>query len=106
MRNRSTLTLTMKTKLEQILFFNPTESLTNGSNGRSLEEAELPYNDLFKDSEDSGPKVLAGVAERINSSCTKKPGKEQFQRQSVQRKYLRPKNCEFLKTPRVNLELE
>ena len=103
MRKRSTLTLTMKTQLEQILFFDPTESLTYGSNGKSLEEAELPYQDLFKDPEDCGPKALDGVAERINSSCTKKPGKEQFL--SVQRKYLLPKNCEFLNAPRVNLEL-
>ncbi|XP_028415797.1 uncharacterized protein LOC114539372 [Dendronephthya gigantea] len=83
--------------------FDPNESLTSGSSGKSLEEAELPYDDLFKDSEDCGPKVLDGVAKRINSSCTKKPAKEQFQ--SIQRKYLRPENCEFLKAPRVNREL-
>ena len=71
--------------------------------GKSLDEAELPYNELFKDSEDCGPKVLDGIAKRINSSCNKKPAKEQFQ--TIQKKYLRPENCDFLKTPRVNPEL-
>ena len=44
-----------------------------------------------------------GVAKRVNSACTKKPAKEQFA--SIQKKYLRPENCDFLKTPRVNPEL-
>ena len=44
-----------------------------------------------------------GVAKPVNSACTKKPAKEQFA--SIQKKYLRPENCEFLKTPRVNPEL-
>ena len=83
--------------------FDPTESLAQASNGKSLAEAELPYDDLYNDSDDCGPKVMEGVAKRINSSCTKKPGKEQFT--SIQKKYLRPENCEFLKAPRVNPEL-
>ena len=83
--------------------FNPTESLTNGSNGKNLGEAELPFDDLFKDYEDCGRKVLYGVAKRVISSCTEKPATEQFQ--SIQRRYLRPENCEFLKAPRVNPEL-
>ena len=49
--------------------FDPTESLTNGSNSKSLEKAELPYDDLFEDSKDCGPKDLDGVAKRVNSSC-------------------------------------
>ena len=95
----------MKTKLDQILSLNrlTLNCLINESNGNSLEELELPYDDLFKDSENCGPKALDGVAKRVNSSCTKKPAKEQFQ--SIQRKYQRLENCEFPKTPRVNPDL-
>ena len=53
--------------------------------------------------EDCGPKVNEGVATRTNSACTKRPAKEQFS--SIQKKYLRPENCDFLKAPRVNPEL-
>ena len=83
--------------------FDPAESLSGAVSGKSLDEVDLPYNELFKDSEDCGPKVLDGIPKRINSSCTKKPAKEQFQ--TIQKKYLRALNCEFLKTPRVNPEL-
>ena len=64
---------------------------------------ELPYEDLFKDTEDWGPKVDEGVAKRVNSACTKRPAKKQFS--SIQKKYFRPENCDFLKAPRVNPEL-
>ena len=53
--------------------------------------------------EERGPKVNEGVAKRVNSACTKRPAKEQFS--SIQKKYLRPENCDFLKAPRVNPEL-
>ena len=66
----------------------------------NLESGELPYEDLFKDTEDWGPKVDEGVAKRVNSACAKRPAKEQFS--SIQKKYLRPENCHFLKAPRVN----
>ena len=68
----------------------------------NLESSELPYEDLFKDTEDCGAKVNEGVAKRVNSACTKRPAKKQF---SFQKKYLRPENCDFLKAPRVNPEL-
>ena len=70
---------------------------------RNLESSELTYEDLFKDTEDWGPKVDEGVAKRVNSACTKRPAKEQFS--SIQKKYLRPENCDFLKALRVNPEL-
>ena len=35
---------------------------------QSFEAGELPYEDLFKDSEDCGPKVNEGVAKRVNSA--------------------------------------
>ena len=63
----------------------------------------MPNADLYKDSEDCGPPVVDGVAKRINRSCTKRPAKEQFL--TIQKKYLRPQNCEILKAPRVNPEL-
>ena len=69
----------------------------------NLESRELTYEDLFKDTEECGPKVNEGVAKRVNSACTKRPAKEQFS--SIQKKYLRPENCDFLKAPRVNPEL-
>ena len=81
--------------------FDPTEPIL--SEETNLESGELPYEDLFKDTEDCGPKVNEGVAKRINSACTKRPAKEQFS--SIQKKYLRPENCDFLKAPRVNPEL-
>ena len=83
--------------------FDPAESLTQEITGKSLDEAELANADLYKDSEDCGPPVAEGVAKRINRSCTKRPAKEQFL--TIQKKYLRPQNCEFLKAPRVNPEL-
>lgn len=43
------------------------------------------------------------MAKRVNGACTKRPAKEQFS--PIQKKYLRPKHCEFLKAPRVNPEL-
>ena len=76
--------------------FDPTERIL--SEETNLESGELPYEDLFKDTEDCGPKVNEGVAKRINSACTKRPAKEQFS--SIQKKYLRPENCDFLKAPR------
>ena len=74
--------------------FDPTERIL--SEETNLESGELPY-------EDCGPKVNEGVAKRVNSACTKRPAKEQFS--SVQKKYLRPENIDFLKAPRVNPEL-
>jgi hypothetical protein len=83
--------------------FDPADSISQESVGKSLVEAELPHDDLYKDTEDCGPSVAAGIAKRMNSSCTKRPAKEQFSQ--IQKKYLRPANCEFLKSPRVNPEL-
>ena len=83
--------------------FDPAESLTQEITGKSLHEAELPNADLYKDSKDCGPPVAEGVAKRINRSCTKRPAKEQFL--TIQKKYLRPQICEFLKAPRFNPEL-
>ena len=65
--------------------------------------SELPYEDLFKGTEDCGSKVNEGVAKRVNSACTKRPAKEQFS--LIQKKYLCPENVNFLKAPRVNPEL-
>ena len=79
--------------------YDPAESVVSHKD----ETADLPYEDLFKDCEDCGPKVHDGVAKRIDNACTKKPAKEQFSK--IQAKYLRPENCEFLKVPRVNPEL-
>ena len=56
--------------------FDPTERIR--SEETNLESGELPYEDLFKDTEDCGPKVNEGVAKRINSACTKRPAKEHF----------------------------
>ena len=81
--------------------FDPTEHIF--SEETNLESGELPYEDLFKDTEDCGPKVNEGVAKRVNSACIKRPAKEQFS--SIQKKYLRPENCNFLKAPRGNPEL-
>jgi len=81
--------------------FDPTERIL--SQEINLESSELPYEDLFKDTEDCGAKVNEGVAKRVNSACTKRPAKEQFS--LIQKKYLRPENCDFLKAPRVNPEL-
>ena len=75
--------------------FDPTERIL--SEETNLESGELPYEDLFKDTEDCGPKVNEGVAKRVNSACTKRPAKEQFS--SIQKKYLRPENCDFFKAP-------
>ena len=36
------------------------------------ETADLPYEDLFKDCKDCGPKVHNGVGKRFNNACTKK----------------------------------
>ena len=83
--------------------FDPTERILSEEAQTDLDLGELPYEDLFKDMEDCGPKVNEGVAKRVNSACTKRPAKEQFS--SIQKKYLRPENCEFLKAPRVNPEL-
>ena len=79
--------------------YDPAESVFSHKD----ETADLPYEDLFKDCEDCGPKVHDGVAKRIDNACTKKPAKEQFSK--IQAKYLRPENCEYLKVPRVNPEL-
>ena len=57
----------------------------------------FPYEDLFKDCEDCGPKVHDGVAKRIDNACTKNPAKKQFSK--IQAKYLRQENCEYLKGP-------
>ena len=76
--------------------FDPAETIADGD--EDDDSAELPYEGLFDDAEDCGPKVLEGVAKRINSACTKEPAKEQ-------KKYFCPENCEFLKAPGVNPEL-
>ena len=81
--------------------FDPTERIL--SEETNLESGELPYEDLFKDTEDCGPKVNEGVAKGINSARTKRPAKEQFS--SIKKKYLRPENCDFLKAPQANPEL-
>ncbi|KAK2551360.1 Transposon Tf2-6 polyprotein [Acropora cervicornis] len=81
--------------------FDPTERILLQE--INLESSELPYEDLFKDTEDCGAKVNEGVAKRVNSARTKRPAKEQFS--FIQKKYLRPENCDFLKAPRVNPEL-
>ena len=81
--------------------FDPTKRIL--SEETNLESSELPHEDLFKDTEDCRPKVNEGVAKRVNSTCTKRPAKEQFS--SIQKKYLRPENCDFLKAPRVSPEL-
>ena len=65
--------------------------------------ADLSYEDLCKDCEDCGPKFYDGVAKRVDVACTKKPAKEQLSK--IQAKYLRPRNCEYFKVPRVNPEL-
>ena len=54
--------------------FDPTERIF--SEETNLESDELLYEDLFKDTEDCGPKVNKGVAKRVNSACTKRPAKE------------------------------
>ena len=72
--------------------FDPADSISQESVGKR-----------YEDTEDCGPSVAAGIAKRMNSSCTKRPAKEQFSQ--IQKKYLRPANCEFLKSPRVNPEL-
>ena len=82
--------------------FDPTERVLSEEAQTDLELGEFPYEDVFKDTEDSGPKVNEGVAKRINSAGTKRPAKEQFS--SIQ-KYLPQENCNFLKAPRVNPEL-
>ena len=81
--------------------FDPTEHIL--SQKINLESSELPYEDLFKDTEDCRTKVNEGVVKRVNSACTKRPAKEQFS--LIKKKYLRPENCNFLKAPRVNPEL-
>ena len=88
---------------DAVSVFDPADSISQESGGKSLDEAELPHTDLYKDSEDCGPSVAEGIAKRMNSSCTKRPAKEQFSQ--IQKKYLRPANCDSLKSPRVNLEL-
>lgn len=45
---------------------------------------DLPYEDLFKDAEDCGPKF--NEIKWINSASTKKPAKKQFS--FIQKKYL------------------
>ena len=65
--------------------------------------ADLSHEDLCKAHEDCGPKVYDGVARRVDDACTKKPAREQLSK--IQAKYLRPRNCEYLKVPRVSPEL-
>ena len=79
--------------------FDPAESVISLKD----ETADLPYEDLFKDCEDCGPKVHDGVAKCIDNACMKKPVKDQLSK--IQAKYLHPENCEYLKVPRVNPEL-
>ena len=54
---------------------------------------KLPYEDVFKDTEDCGPKVNERITKRVKSACTKRPAKEQFS--SIHKKHLRPENCDF-----------
>ena len=51
--------------------FDPTERIL--SEETNLESGDLPYEDLFKDTEDCGSKVNEGVTKRVNSACTKRP---------------------------------
>ena len=83
-----------------MIVYDPVESVFSHDKD---ETANLPYEDLFKDCEDCGPKVHDGMAKRIDNACTKKPAKEQFSK--IQASDLRPENCEYLKVPRVNPEL-
>ena len=73
--------------------FDPAESVISLKD----ETADLPYEDLFKDCEDCGPKVHDGVAQRIDNASTKKPAKEQFS--NIEAKYLRPENCKYFESP-------
>ena len=82
--------------------FDPTEHILSEKTQSGQVSGELPYDNLFKDTEDCGQKVNEGVAKRVNSACTKSPAKAQFS--SVQ-KYLRPENRDFFKAPRINPEL-
>jgi len=50
--------------------FDPTEGIIVEDLGP--EAGELPYEDLFKDAEDCGPKANEGVAKRVNFACTKR----------------------------------
>ena len=84
---------------ENVDVFDLAESIISLKN----ETADLPYEDLFKDCEDCGPKVHDVVAKRIDNACTKKPAKEEFS--NIQAKYLRSENCEYLKVSRVKTEL-
>ena len=43
----------------------------------NLESDEPSYEDLFNDT-DCGQKVNEGITKRVNSTCTKRPAKEQF----------------------------
>ena len=79
--------------------FDPTKRIP--SQKINLESSELSYEDLFKATEDCGAKVNECVAKRVNSA--NRPAKGQFS--LIQKKYLRPENCDFLKAPRVNPEL-
>ena len=83
--------------------FDPTKRILSEEVQTHFALGELPNEDLFKDTEDCAPKVNEGVAKRVNSACVKRPAKKQFS--SIQKKYLRTENCEFLKPSRVNPEL-
>ena len=66
--------------------FDPTERIF--SEETNLESGELPYEDLFEDTEGCGAKGNKGVTKRVNSACTKRLAKEQFssiQNTSVQK---------------------
>ena len=49
--------------------FDPTQRIL--SEETNFESGELPYGDLFKDTEDCGPKVNEGVAKRISRGLPK-----------------------------------
>ena len=53
---------------ENVDVFDPAESVISLKD----ETADLPYEDLFNDCEDCGPKVHGGVAKRIDNASTKK----------------------------------
>lgn len=68
------------------------------------DDGKPPYEDPFKHPQGwTESYIYEGVAKCVNSACAKRPTKEQFS--FIQKKYLRPENCEFLRAPRVNPEL-
>ena len=53
--------------------------------------------------EKTAPKISTGLANAVNAVMTVRSSKDSIK--SIQEKYLRPENCQFLKTPKVNIEI-